>query len=69
MKNREYNNDWDNVNDIPADDYRRQYQEQLDRFSRMSGNDYNEEIVGVYGISRVDSSIYKLDNNVMVVVE
>lgn len=31
--------------------------------------DYNEEIVGVYGISRVDSSIYKLDNNVMVVVE
>ncbi|MDO5126097.1 MAG: LCP family protein [Ruminococcus sp.] len=44
MKNREYNNDWDNVNDIPDDDYQRQYQEQLDRFSRMSGNDYNEEI-------------------------
>lgn len=31
--------------------------------------DYNDEIVGVYGISKVDSSIYKLDNNVMVIVE
>ena len=31
--------------------------------------DYNEEIVGVYGISLTDSSIYKLENNIMVIVE
>ena len=31
--------------------------------------DYNEEIVGVYGISLTDNSIYKLENNVMVIVE
>lgn len=30
--------------------------------------DYNDEIVGVYGISKIDSSIYKLENNVMVIV-